>query len=122
MKTDWNFSDQGTVDTDGGKIWYGLTGNSESSATALIAIHGGPGMTHDYLYPLTDLADERQVIFYDQLDAGLSERPNDPGNWSLARFLNEIDDLRDALNLPNVAIFGNSWGCLLYTSPSPRDS
>lgn len=116
MKTDWNFSDQGTVDTDGGKIWYGLTGNNESSATALIAIHGGPGMTHHYLYPLTDLADERQIIFYDQLDAGLSERPNDPGNWNLARFLNEIDDLRDALNLPNVAIFGNSWGATIAAS------
>jgi proline-specific peptidase len=116
MKTDWNFSDQGTIDTDGGKIWYGLTGSSESSATPLVVIHGGPGMTHNYLYPLTDLADERQVIFYDQLDAGLSERPNDPENWNIARFVGEIDDLRDALNLRNVAIFGNSWGATIAAS------
>ena len=121
MKTDWNFSDQGTIDTDGGKIWYGLTGNRESSATPLIVIHGGPGMTHNYLYPLTDLADRRQVIFYDQLDAGLSERPNDPENWNLARFLGEIDDLRESLNLRKSVIFGNSWGATIAASYAAKD-
>jgi proline-specific peptidase len=121
MKIDWNFSDQGTIDSHGGKIWYGLTGNSESSATPLIVIHGGPGMSHNYLYPLTDLADERQVIFYDQLDAGLSERSNDPENWNIARFLSEVDDLRDALNLRKVAIFGNSWGGTIAASYASND-
>jgi proline-specific peptidase len=116
MTTDWNFSNQGTIDSHGGKIWYGLTGNSESSATPLIVIHGGPGMTHHYLHPLTDLADERQVIFYDQLDAGLSEHPNDPGNWNLARFVGEIDDLRESLDLRKPAIFGNSWGATIAAS------
>ena len=121
MKTDWNFSDQGTINTDGGKIWYGRTGNRESSATPLIVIHGGPGMTHNYLYPLTDLADERQVIFYDQLDAGLSDRPNDPRNWNLNRYKGEINDLRESLNLSKVAIFGNSWGGTIAASYASND-
>ncbi|MFT5115685.1 MAG: proline-specific peptidase [Parasphingorhabdus sp.] len=121
MKTDWNFSDEGTIDTDGGKIWFGLTGNREPPATPLIVIHGGPGMTHNYLYPLTDLADERQVIFYDQLDAGLSERPNNPRNWKLTRFLDEIDDLRESLNLGKVAIFGNSWGATIAASYAAKN-
>jgi len=122
MKTNWNFSEQGTIDSHGGNIWYGISGSKESSATPLIVIHGGPGMSHNYLYPLTDLADERQVIFYDQLDAGLSERPNNPENWDITRFLLEIDDLREALNLRRVAIFGNSWGGTIaasYAAKSP---
>jgi proline iminopeptidase len=122
MKTNWNFSEQGTIDSHGGKIWYGISGSKESSATPLIVIHGGPGMSHNYLYPLTDLADERQVIFYDQLDAGLSERPDNPENWNISRFLLEIDDLRESLNLHRVAIFGNSWGGSIaasYAAKSP---
>lgn len=116
MKTNWNFSEQGTIDSHGGKIWYGISGNKESSDTPLIVIHGGPGMSHNYLYPLADLADQRQVIFYDQLDAGLSERPNNPENWDITRFLLEIDDLRESLDLPKVVIFGNSWGATIAAS------
>jgi proline iminopeptidase len=110
MKTQWNFSEQGTIESHGGEIWYGISGNRDSSETPLIVIHGGPGMSHNYLYPLADLADKRPVIFYDQLDAGLSERPNNPENWHISRFLLEVDDLRESLNLHRVAIFGNSWG------------
>ncbi|MDP6080664.1 MAG: alpha/beta fold hydrolase, partial [Arenicellales bacterium] len=106
MKTQWNFSEQGTIESHGGEIWYGISGNRDSSETPLIVIHGGPGMSHNYLYPLADLADKRPVIFYDQLDAGLSERPNNPENWHISRFLLEVDDLRESLNLHRVAIFG----------------
>lgn len=116
MKTQWSFNEQGTIDSHGGKIWYGISGSKESSEAPLIAIHGGPGMSHSYLYPLTDLADTRQVIFYDQLDAGLSERPNNPENWHISRFLLEVDDLRESLNLDRVAIFGNSWGGTIAAS------
>jgi len=110
MKTEWKFNRQGRIATQGGSIWYGTTGNERSTSVPFIVIHGGPGLTHSYLYPMTDLGDERQVIFYDQLDAGLSDCPNDFCNWNIARFLREIDDLRAALNLHKVAIIGNSWG------------
>ena len=122
MTTNWNFSEQGTIDSHGGKIWYGISGSKESSATPLIVIHGGPGMSHNYLYPLTDLADERRVIFYDQLDAGLSERPDNPENWDISRFLLEVDDLRESLNLHRVAIFGNSWGGTVAASYAAKGS
>ncbi|WP_243670608.1 hypothetical protein [Methanoculleus chikugoensis] len=42
-------------------------------------------MTHDYLEPLEALADERPIVFYDQLGCGNSDRPGDPplsGRWS----------------------------------------
>lgn len=120
MNTQWNFSEQGTIDSHGGKIWFGISGDRASSETSLIVIHGGPGMSHNYLYPLVDLADERPVIFYDQLDAGLSERPNDPENWHISRFLLEVDDLRESLDLQRVAIFGNSWGGTIAAAYSAR--
>jgi proline iminopeptidase len=67
-------------------------------------------MSHHYLLPLVELADERPVILYDQLDSGHSDRPNDPANWTVDRFVSEIDYLRDALGLDRVLVFGNSWG------------
>lgn len=109
-ETTWPLSEQGYANVPGGRVWYGLVGDRNAGETPLLTVHGGPGMSHDYLFPLTDLADDRLVIFFDQLDAGKSDRPNDPANWNVPRFLDEIDALRDALDLPVVSIFGNSWG------------
>jgi len=121
MKTEWQFKQQGHIATRGGNIWYGITGNENSTSVPLMVIHGGPGLTHSYLYPMTDLGDERQVIFYDQLDAGLSERPNDSANWNITRFLGEVDDLRAALDLHEVAILGNSWGGTIAAAYAAKD-
>lgn len=121
--TAWQFAKEGRADVPGGRIWYGIVGDLNSGKTPLLVIHGGPGMAHDYLHPLVDLADERAVIFYDQLDAGLSDRPNDPNNWNISRFLKEIDVLRDVLGLNRVSIFGNSWGGTLaaaYAATQPE--
>lgn len=108
--TPWHFKKEGRVAVSGGHTWYGVAGDLGGDATPLIVIHGGPGMSHDYLYPLTDLAAERAVAFYDQLDAGKSDRPNNPANWRVGRFLSEIDAIRSELCLHRVSVFGNSWG------------
>lgn len=101
---------QGKIAVPGGNVWYGIAGSLGQRRTPLLVLHGGPGMNHGYLLPLTDLADDRPVIFYDQLDAGASDRVNDPANWTIARFLQEIDAVRTALGLREVVVFGNSWG------------
>lgn len=119
--TDWGFAVEGRIDVTGGEIWYGLCGDRSGTKTPLIIIHGGPGMSHDYLYPLRRLADDRAVVFYDQLDAGKSDRPNDPNNWKVERFLDEIDRIRNALDLQTVSVFGNSWGGTLAAAYAARN-
>ncbi|MEL7012739.1 MAG: proline iminopeptidase-family hydrolase [Pseudomonadota bacterium] len=101
---------EGKIAVPGGQIWYGIAGQLDDGKPPLLVLHGGPGMNHGYLAPLSDLADERAVIFYDQLDAGASDWPNDPANWTVDRFLSEIDAVREALHLNELALFGNSWG------------
>ena len=123
-KTIWPFDKQGFAQVTGGKIWYGIVGNLETDKTPILVIHGGPGMSHDYLYPLTDIAKDRPVIFYDQLDAGLSDRPNNPNNWTISRFVNEVDELKTELGLGGLSIFGNSWGgtvAAAYAATQPRE-
>jgi proline-specific peptidase len=73
-------------------------------------IHGGPGFSHHYLLTLTDLAGDRPVILYDQLDSGNSDRPGNPANWTVDRFVAEVDAVRDALGLARLVVLGSSWG------------
>ena len=63
--------------------------------------------------PALPLARERGLVFYDQLDSGRSDSPGDPANWTLERFVSEIDVVRDALGLCELHLLGHSWGATL---------
>jgi proline-specific peptidase len=110
----------GTIAGRHGSIYYRIVGDSD--AVPLLVIHGGPGMSHDYLRDLDALADERQVIYYDQIGCGRSDRPDDTGLWTLAAFADEIDTVRGALGLDRVHLFGQSaggWIAIDYALRSP---
>ena len=102
---------EGFVDVHGGRIWYRVVG--DGPRTPLLLLHGGPGAPSYYLDPLSALADERPVIFYDQLGAGRSDRPDDVGLWRIEQFVAELARLRTALGLEQVHILGHSWGTML---------
>ena len=118
--TEFNFSSQGHLAVPGGRIWYGVVGERRKGEPPMLVIHGGPGLSHHYLYPLTALSASRQLIFYDQLDAGSSEWPNDPKNWNVPRYLAEIDALRSHLGLDSLIMFGNSWGGTIAAAYAAR--
>ena len=98
---------EGTIEVPGGKVWYRTVGEG---GIPLLALHGGPGMAHDYISTLADLADRRMVVFYDQLGCGRSDRPDDPGLWTMERSIAEVVAVREALGLERMHLFGNSWG------------
>ncbi|MGH2651639.1 MAG: alpha/beta fold hydrolase, partial [Actinomycetota bacterium] len=98
---------EGTIPVPGGTVWYGTIGDG---GIPLLCLHGGPGMSHDYLDTLADLADRRMVVFYDQLGCGQSERPDDPSLWTIERSVAEVAAVREALGLERMHLFGNSWG------------
>jgi L-proline amide hydrolase len=100
----------GYIPVEGGRIWYRINGLKQRGASAIIAVAGGPGLSHHYLAPLLALSDERPVVLYDQLDTGNADRPGDPANWQLERFVTEIPALRRALGLDEVVVVGHSWG------------
>lgn len=98
---------EGTIPVPGGNVFYRMLGEG---GIPLLCLHGGPGMSHDYIATLADLADERRVIFYDQLGCGRSERPDDPTLWTLERSVAEVEAVRQALGIGRMHLFGNSWG------------
>jgi proline iminopeptidase len=102
---------EGYIDVSGGRVWYRIVGSGR--ATPLLLVHGGPGAPSYYLERLGAIADERPVIFYDQLGCGRSDRPADQHLWRSERFVEELARVRAALGLKQTHILGHSWGSAL---------
>ena len=96
--------------TSHGKVYFLKYEGRDSSGVPLIMIHGGPGFTHHYLEPLFGLANERPVIFYDQLGCGKSDRPQDLSFCSVDYFVSELRALVEHLGYTKVSLLGHSWG------------
>lgn len=103
---------EGYIPSTGGKISYKVAGKNKKGIPVLV-LHGGPGASLDYLEPLAELADERPVVFYDQLGCGNSDKPDDTSRWTIAWFVDELHQVRKALGMKNVHIIGQSWGTSL---------
>lgn len=104
-------TNEGMLEVTGGKIWYKITGDGDN--VPLIVLHGGPGFPHNSLLPLTELADERPVVFYDQLGCGRSDRPVDQSLWTIRRYVEELSILVKNLGFERFNLFGHSWGSIL---------
>jgi proline iminopeptidase len=103
--------EEGFVKVEGGNVWYKLVGSGKG--TPLLLLHGGPGFTSHYLNPLSDLSNDRPVIFYDQLGSGRSDLTTDPALWTVEHFVKQLATLRNELGLKEVHILGHSWGSQL---------
>jgi proline iminopeptidase len=104
-------SQEGYIPVTGGRVWYRSVGTG--SGIPLLTLHGGPGASSGYFEPLTALADERSVFLYDQLGGGKSDHPDNPHLWVLDRFVEELVQVRTALDLTRFHLLGHSWGTML---------
>jgi proline iminopeptidase len=101
----------GFAGVPGGRVWWRRLG--EGGKPPLLVLHGGPGMGHDYLLSLSALAQDREIIFYDQLGCARSDAPDDPSLYSIEQFALRVEALRAALKLDRIALYGHSWGGIL---------
>ena len=99
----------------GHRTWSGVAGSlADSRGLLLLCLHGGPGVPHDLLAPITRLSEQgRAVIVYDQLGCGRSDHPHDPSLWSVELFVEEVAAVRQALGLERIHLLGQSWGGML---------
>jgi len=95
----------------GGKVYWRRFGSA--NGTPLLVLHGGPGAAHNYMLSLRALADERPVIFFDQLGCGKADAPTEEALYTIKRSVDELDAVRHALDLPEVILVGHSWGAFL---------
>ncbi|TBU65782.1 proline iminopeptidase [Dichomitus squalens] len=80
----------------------------------LIVLHGGPGLSHDYLLPLSDLAETGiPVILYDQVgNARSTHLPTKPREfWTIDLFIDELENVLNFFNVHDAFhLLGHSWG------------
>ena len=97
------------------KVWTKRVGNNPTKKVLLL--HGGPGMTHE-LYACVDgyfPQEGIEYIYYDQLGSYYSDKPDDLSLWTTERFVEEVEQVRQALGLDssNFYLLGQSWGGIL---------
>ena len=97
------------------RVWVKRTGNNPRLRVLLL--HGGPGSTHEYLEACDSYlpAAGIEYYYYDQLGSGFSDQPEDPSLWELPRFVDEVEQVRQALGLDSgsFVLYGQSWGGIL---------
>jgi C-terminal peptidase prc len=101
-----------------------VAGNPDSG-NVLIAIHGGPGMSSDYMINLEQLAGpELAVVTYDQRGVGRSTSPpGDASNYSLLKYVEDLESVRQVVGAESVHLLGHSWGgvvALRYVTVHPQ--
>jgi proline-specific peptidase len=116
---------EGRIPFRGHETWYRSVGPAGGEAVPVLCLHGGPGANWLHMKPYEALADERQVVFYDQLGAGNSavEEPHDPAMWTPELYVEEVGAVREALGLERVHVLGHSWGGMLgmqYAATQPE--
>ncbi len=97
------------------QVWVKRIGNNPRLRVLLL--HGGPGSTHEYLEACDSFLPAAGVeyYYYDQLGSGFSDQPDEPSLWELDRFVDEVEQVRQALGLDrdNFVLYGQSWGGIL---------
>lgn len=110
------------LDIDGSKIYLRVFGRAAKNGT-LLCVHGGPGATHDYLLPLSDLVRSGyRVAFYDALGCGRSDLPSDTRRFTVQHDLEVLDEVRRTLQKDPIHLMGSSYGGLLVLKYATRRS
>ena len=106
---------EGRIPFRGYETWWRSVGPQDGEAVPLLCLHGGPGANWLHMKPYEALADERRVVFYDQLGAGNSvvEEAHDASMWTPELYVEEVGVVREALGLDRVHVLGHSWGGML---------
>ena len=97
------------------RVWTKRIGNNPTAKVLLL--HGGPGFSHEYLEAFDSYLPGAGIeyYYYDQLGSAYSDKPEDPELWELPRFVEEVEQVRQALGLDasDFYLYGQSWGGIL---------
>jgi proline iminopeptidase len=105
------------IDTPKGtfRVWTKRVGNAPTMK--LLLLHGGPGATHECFEAFDSYLPAAGVeyYYYDQLGSFFSDQPDEPELWEISRFVDEVEQVRQALELDCDSFFllGHSWGGVL---------
>ena len=99
-----------TIDINGVSHYIKKIGKGEP----LVILHGGPGGFHNYLISSFEkLAEQYQIIFYDQRGCGKTAFPKDTTTITVENFVADLEAIRQHLKIEKINLAGHSWGAIL---------
>ncbi len=99
-----------TIQIDDAQVYC----RSLGSGSPLIIVHGGPGLSQEYLInELSPLTKNHFVIFYDPRNSGKSTAKEDLSDLTLEVSSEDIEAIRKFYGLKKVSLLGHSWGALV---------
>lgn len=106
---------------NGVRHWYRVAGNAPADSPPVVFLHGGPGQGSVHFAELAGPALEPslRMIYFDQRGSGRSERPPN-GEYSIPLLVEDLEGLRQALGVPQIALIGQSFGGTLALEYAAR--
>ena len=112
---------------DGTRIFFEVIGTklvpdgpTMRERPTLLLLHGGPGFDHSGLaHMLAPLSDVAQLVLLDHRGQGRSDG-DDPEEWNLDRWVEDIVEFCDALELERPMILGQSFGGVVALATAAR--
>lgn len=104
------------------KIYYELCGNREGKPA--FVIHGGPGGGCSPIYRQFFNPEKFLIVLHDQRGAGRSQPVAEIRENTTQHLVEDIERLRQHLNLDKILLFGGSWGstlALAYAETYPQN-
>jgi proline iminopeptidase len=105
------------ITTPKGKFHVWTKRFGENPRIKVLLLHGGPGGTHELFECFENFLPKEgmEFIYYDQLESFYSDQPNDSSLWTPEHFVEEVEQVRQALGLDkdNFYLLGHSWGGIL---------
>lgn len=100
---------EGMVKVNNAELYYKIVGEGKP----VVLLHGGPGFDHLHMLPMSELARDFKLIFYDQRATGRSKGKVGPDSITVDNFVEDLEGLRKTLKLEKMHVLGHSWGATL---------
>lgn len=111
--------ESGSISVEGGEVSYHLYGKGKPG-TPMVFLHGGPGGRDNCFWRQIPLAQDRPLVFYNQLGSG--ESPFSPeittaeqakAYLTIEHYVNEVQTVVDYFGFTEFFLVGSSWGTML---------
>ncbi len=94
---------------NGAKLWTVSFGSGEP----LILIAGGPGGAHVGMRVFDSLSKNCRLIYFDAFGRGKSDTAKKVTEYTLARDIEDVEELRKAMKLDKINVLGHSYGTVV---------
>jgi len=94
------------------QVWTKKVG---AGAIKVLLLHGGPGFGHEYMECFESFLPQAGIEMYEYAQLGNfnSDQPDDASLWTIDRYREEVEQVRQGLGLDNFYLVGHSWGGML---------